>query len=120
MTVIRRTTVEIDVMRLDKSKLREWKKNDGTTAKFLSLDIIETDKQEVVKKKDGTVVGSNGRVLTNIGFVVQSKASKDEPNGDIIGNVKEWKDEETKPIPPKEDKIEYPSDEISPEDIPFN
>lgn len=118
MTVIRRTTVEIDVMKLDKSKLREWKKNDGTTAKFLSLDIIETDKQEAVTKKDGSKVQGGGRTLTNIGFVVQSKASKEEPNGDIIGNVKEWKDGEEQPAP-KEEELKYPEQDINPEDIPF-
>ena len=90
MTVIKRSIVEIDVMKLDKTKFREWKKNDGTSAKFCSMDVIYTDKPEAVTKKDGTKVQGGGKTLYNVGFVVQSKLNKDEPNGDIIGNVKEW------------------------------
>lgn len=120
MTVIKRSIVEIDVMKLDKAKFREWKKNDGTSAKFCSMDIIYTDKQEPVKKKDGSLVQGGGKTLHNVGFVVQSKLNKDEPNGDIIGNVKEWIEDKVEEQPaPKEEVIEYPSDEINPDDVPF-
>lgn len=116
MSVTKRNTIEIDVMQLDKAKFREWKKGDGSTAKFCSMDIIYTDKREPVKKKDGTPVQGGGKILYNVGFVVQSKQNKDEANGDIIGSIKEWVENQ-----PEEQSqaIEYPEDDINPSDIPF-
>lgn len=98
MTVIRRTTVEIDVMRLDKSKFREFTRQDGTVAKILTLDVLETDTPAVVLKKDNTPVkGSNGSMLMNVGFVVQSQTKEEreaKKKSVTLGKVTEWKQDE--------------------------
>lgn len=118
MAVIKRTTVEFDVMQLDKSKFIEFKRKDGSVAKMCSVELIETDKTSVVVKKDGTPVRGKNSLLTNIGFVVQSSTKEDRENKKempIIGNGKRWVENDDSNQTSPDDN----GDSLSLDQIPF-
>ena len=121
MALVRKTTIKIDVSKLDKSRFRTYEKKDGTKVTEASVDFIELDKTKVITKSDGTPIQGDGWRLENVGFVVESQTKEERENKtdtQIVGNatrfvnVDENKSQES-------DTIEYPTDEISPDDIPF-
>ena len=117
--------VTIDVLKINKDRIREWTDKDGVKHKDYSIEVIELDLHKVEKDKDGNPVQGHGWRLDNVGFVVEA-ATKEErankTNTTILGSVKQFKnttDNRDDESQAKEGSEEYPSVNINPDDIPF-
>lgn len=119
--VKQKTIIEVDVMLLDKTKFREYTKRDGTVAKIATLEVVETDKLDVVVNKDNQPVKGNGSILNKVGFVTEQQ-TKDERaskvKSKILGNAKRWVAEDSEPAS-KPSKSEDDYGAIDSESIPF-
>jgi len=100
--------LSIDVSKIQKERLRQnsFTTKDGEVTQTL-CDIVGIPLKERKLIKEG-----DGWNMYKVGFAVE-KGKKEEATN-ILGDIMEF--ESTKPLP---EKIEYPTEEISPEDIPF-
>ena len=127
--MIAKYTVKIDVTKLDKSKFREYTLKDGHKVVEASVDVVIMDenKHAVVVKVDGTPIQGDGWRLEKVGFSVetQSKEEKDsKAESNFLGDTQQFKNtgdsQVSKQVAPADSsQIEYPEDEINPDDIPF-
>lgn len=96
--------IQIDVTKIKKEKLRNGKYLD-----LVIFDLKDGDKPKT--KQDGTTIKGNGKTLYVSGLVKQNGDKGEELP--ILGDETYWKQEnEVK-------EVEYPSDDINPQDIPF-
>jgi single-stranded DNA-binding protein len=108
-------TITIDVSKIDKSKImsRTWTDKEGVsrTVKELKLDIVPLKETKLLK--DGDTYQ-----LYKTHFVAEQQTKEEreaKTKSKIIGEATMFKNK------PKveEEPIEYPEEEINPDDIPF-
>ena len=123
MALKQKTTIEIDVTRLNKDKFREFTRKDGTVAKMARLDVIELDTQEVVVNQEKQPVKFNDSVLKKVGFVAESQTKEERESGNkstILGDATRWENTGEESVQEKFDSITSKGeDDINPADIPF-
>lgn len=106
--------LEIDVTKITKDKLekRSYKDKSGTEVHQTNLKAV------VVLGKDKVLAEGPTWILREVGFVAE-QGSKDEKSN-YIGRVTEFLDKkEELAEDPVFGSIDYPADDINPEDIPF-
>jgi hypothetical protein len=111
-------TIKIDVTKIDKSKIisRTFKTKAGetVTVKELVLDVVPLKETKLLK--DGDTYQ-----LYQTHFVAEQQTKEEreaKTKSKIIGNATMFKNKEVKKVEESE-TLDYPQDEISPDDIPF-
>ncbi len=116
MAMKNKTTLEIDVTKLDKSKFREFTRKDGSKAVIARVEFIELTDHTVVTKQDGTPVQGNDSTLNKIGFVVEAQSPEQraaKENGVTLGDATRWVNDTSSATQP------VVEDMIQGESIPF-
>lgn len=110
MALKQKTTIEIDVTRLDKSKFREFTRKDGSKAIVATIDVVEMEDQKVVLNKEGQPVKGNNSVLNNVGFAVQQQTKEERENSKypILGDATRWVDDSSSAV-----------EDVAPADVPW-
>ena len=120
MALVRKTTLKIDVSKLDKERFMKYTDKEGNERIEMSVDLIETDNVKPVLNKDGEPVEGDTWKLENVGFIVETPTKEERAerkDTTIVGNGSRFADK-TAPESTKGD-ADYPKEEINPEDIPF-
>lgn len=119
MALVRKTTLEIDVTKLDKERFITYENKEGNTVKKMRVDLIETDQTKVITNKDGEPIQGDGWRIENVGFVVETPTKEErqeKKNTEIVGNATRIVNTDDNQAPKKDD---YNPDAINPDDIPF-
>jgi hypothetical protein len=122
---MKKTTLTIDVSKLDKTRFRTYEKRDGTKVVEASVDFIETDTHQVKINKEGQPIEGDTWRLEKVGFVVETPTKEERTNKvntQIVGNAERFVDKEPAnqaTLPTEAVPVPYPTDDISPSDIPF-
>lgn len=98
---------------IDATKINKDKMIGGKYVKFVGIPLKE---KEPVTRADKTVVEGDTWRLMKVGFIKQegNKGDEDMP---ILGEITKF--ESKTADEPAEKTVEYPTDDINPDDIPF-
>lgn len=117
-------SIKIDLGKIDKSKIteRKYMNKEGVevVVKELALDIVPLKEKKVIKEGD-----TWSMVKTH--FVAEPQTKEERANGqpsNILGDGIVFEDKlinkiVSVPMTKEEEEIEFPGDDINPDDIPF-
>lgn len=102
-------SLSIDVSRIDKSRIKEVKRKDGSIGKYLDLSTF-------INISEADQFGTNG-------FVTQSQTKEERESGKerppILGNVKVFYKDEPEKQPQQQTNQEWLADLDANTDVPF-
>jgi len=111
-----KTTLKLDLNKIDKNRIRVYTKKDGTEVKEYSVDFVEMGAKPITKS-DGSIIEGDTWILNKVGFVVDTptKEERDEKvKTNIIGDATRFDTKTAQDI-----NIDYSKGEIKKEDLPW-